>query len=165
ESITDGAISCNLFFGHISVDELLQSLRAAHSDHERIKLVSVFLITHSQNHRQHNNCIYDTLVDQMIEINGLITVEKCLHGKITIRNLERYFKKHIGISPKLFLELLRHKFLLHQLYINPAFNWKDPLLDGHFYDQSHFNRDFQKFSLEKPIEYLKINHELAKLLV
>ncbi len=163
--ITDGAADLAALFEQTAVDELLFNLRETESDFSRIQKITTFLEEQAKKKYQRQNCVYDALVDKMMAINGLATLEDLLHGKMSLRNLQRYFKLHIGISPKLFLQILRHKFILKQLFADPTFNWKNPLLDGYYYDQSHFTRDFQKFSFQKPIEYLRIPLEFSRHLV
>lgn len=165
ETITNGAVELAALFGRANVDDLLHDLADEMDDITRIQKISWFLEKHTEKITQRQNYVYDALVDKMIAVNGLTTVEQLLQGKITLRNLQRYFKKHIGVSPKLFLQILRHKFILQHLFADPGFTWRNPILDGYYYDQSHFTRDFQKFSFQKPFEYLRIPLDFSKHLV
>ncbi|MDO8898069.1 MAG: hypothetical protein Q7V19_10495, partial [Bacteroidales bacterium] len=165
ETLTNTAIDSSTIFGIEETNAFLNSLKTASNNKKRLDAIKEFIKTQSHKFKQRRNCIYDDLVDKIIEKNGLITFESIIQGKIKLRNLQRYFKKHIGIRPKIFMDILRHKFVLRQMYLNPDFNWTDPSLDGFYYDHSHFNRDFQKFSLEKPLEYNQALHEFARILM
>jgi hypothetical protein len=165
ETLTDTAVDSSDVFGIEEINAFLKVLKTVSNNKKRLEAIKEFIKTESRKFKQRRNCIYDELVDKIIEKNGLLTVESLIQGKIKLRNLERYFKKHIGIPPKIFMDVLRHKFVLSQMYLKPEFQWSDPSLDGFYYDQSHFNRDFQKFSLEKPLEYNQNPHLFAKILM
>ncbi len=163
--IRDGAMPARELFPPIAVDNLIGVLKQANNHEERIACTIGFLKEQAASFSQRNHGLYDALVDKMVASNGLIHLADVLGQKYNLRNLQRYFRLHIGIPPKLFLEILRHKFVLQNYFSNPSFNWKDPVLDGYFYDQSHFDRDFSRFSAEKPHTYLRMTHGMARKLV
>jgi len=61
------------------------------------------------------------------------------HG-FSERNLERYFKEIVGLSPKQFSAIVRFQTAFHSLD-NPRI-----LENLGYYDQAHFIKDFKKFS-------------------
>ncbi len=163
--LIDSAMPADHFFPQRDVDQLIDNLKQAENHNVRIEHITNFLMIQASKSRPKPYNTYDGLVDRMLEANGLVMLSSLLGNRFKLRNLQRYFNTHIGISPKLFLQVLRHKFVLQCLFENPGFNWRDPRLDGYYYDQSHFDRDFVKFTTQKPMEYLRLNHIMARNLI
>lgn len=163
--ITDNIIPLSDIMGITVVNETLDALKMAHSNSGKIKVIETFFKSSFLQKQRYNTHAYDEIVEYIIEKHGLLRTEELMSGKIKVRNLQRYFQKHIGIPPKLFMQIYRHKFVLSNLLKKPSFNWKDPSLDSFYYDQSHFDRDFLKFSSEKPSQYLNSEHQFLRHLV
>lgn len=161
--LTDAGIDASIAFGQEFVQEQLKRLYKCTSDNQRVDLMTDFLRGIYPGFKQRKNCVYDAVVDDLVIRHGLVSLDSILSNAVKRRNLERYFQSHIGVSPKSFIQILRHKFVLGKLHERPDFRWDDPLLDGFYYDQSHFDRDFLKFSTQRPIEYLKALDNRVKL--
>ena len=89
----------------------------------------------------------------MIEDRG----EKGLHEirnqiGISERSLERFFKTHIGLSPKRYYRIVRFSNIFN-LVQEKGFKWSDVVYVGGFYDQSHFIKNFKEFTGEEPSKY------------
>jgi len=108
---------------------------------------------------------FDGLVDKMETENGLINQQDILDKNVSVRTLQRYFKEVIGISPKLFCQILRHKYIMKLLYENPEIKWSDIQLNGFYYDFAHFTKDFTHFSGLTPKQYLLIKNSFAAALL
>jgi AraC-like DNA-binding protein len=111
------------------------------------------------------NDFLDSIVDEIIHLNGLVDPLSLISKKVSIRTFQRYFREVIGISPKEFCQVLRHKFILQLLYMNPELRWNELILGGFYYDFSHFQKDFIKFSGVKPIDYLPLKNQFAENLL
>ena len=68
------------------------------------------------------------------------------------RSLERYFKKYIGLSPKLYSRIIRFSSIFH-LIQTKNFEWTQISYLSGFYDQSHFIKNFKEFTGEDPSGY------------
>lgn len=91
--------------------------------------------------------VTDKAVTQVLTCKGNINIEELISGLgISYKQAERHFKKHIGLSPKLFARLHRfyHAFTLVRAI--PKANWMQVLHTCGYYDQSHFIKDFSYFS-------------------
>lgn len=71
---------------------------------------------------------------------------------ISERSLERFFKTHIGLSPKLYYRIVRFSNIFN-LVQEEDFKWSDVVYLGGFYDQSHFIKNFKEFTGEEPSNY------------
>jgi AraC-like DNA-binding protein len=65
----------------------------------------------------------------------------------TVRQLERNFKYHIGLSPKEFINIIRYKFA-QQLILtsHPNRSLFDIAFDCGYYDQAHLCREIKKYT-------------------
>lgn len=101
------------------------------------------------------------IIKLILENNGRISIEgACSNLGITSRYLERYFKKHVGVSPKFYMRIIRFSHIF-KLVQNPNFDWSDISYLAGFYDQSHFIKNFREFTGENPTNYGFDHHNLA----
>lgn len=75
------------------------------------------------------------------------------------RSLERLCKRYFGFAPKTLLQRQRFLRSLAQYMLDPDLNWSEAL-DGQYYDQSQFVRDFRSFMGMSPREYADLPHPI-----
>ncbi|MDY8135884.1 helix-turn-helix domain-containing protein [Aquimarina sp. 2201CG5-10] len=68
------------------------------------------------------------------------------------RNLERFFKTYIGLTPKFYSRVIRFSNIF-KLIQQEGFNWASIAYLAGFYDQSHFIKNFKEFTGEEPSKY------------
>ncbi len=78
---------------------------------------------------------------------------------ISARQLERRFKRQVGIGPKLFCRIQRFQRVFRE--IESGGNWVQAALACGYYDQAHLVRDMRQFSGETPTALLD-GDELAR---
>lgn len=101
----------------------------------------------------------DDIIQYILDKKGIVTLNEILEkSSYSSRTLNRYFKKYIGITPALYIRLVKFNDLMFQLHISKTFN--DLVLIYDFYDQTHLTKDFLKFANIKPSEYFGPNHKL-----
>lgn len=77
------------------------------------------------------------------------------------RQLERKFKKQVGLTPKTLSRIMRfQKFIAMTKEFN-ALTLSDASIACGYFDQSHFIRDFTKFSGVSPVTYLNTTHVMS----
>ncbi|MDG5492629.1 helix-turn-helix domain-containing protein [Psychroserpens sp. SPM9] len=86
-----------------------------------------------------------------IDVNHL----KTLNVGIGMRRLEQRFKNEIGISPKLFLRTCRINAAIEKMKVKSNQSLTQLALEHHYYDQSHFIKDFIQFTGCNPSQFLK----------
>jgi AraC-like DNA-binding protein len=72
---------------------------------------------------------------------------------ISQKHLIHQFKKLVGVTPKTLARILRFRQALDTVSAGKDINWAEVALRCGYYDQAHFNRDFQVFSGLNPTEY------------
>lgn len=72
---------------------------------------------------------------------------------LSSRHFRRIFKQMIGVSPKLYSRILRMERVLQEFHQNPDLDYLERVHG--FYDQSHFIREFKRFTNVTPRRLLR----------
>ena len=95
----------------------------------------------------------EQILKLILEKQGQISLEEASDNSgISTRSLERYFKKHVGVSPKFYTRIVRFSHIFN-LIQNEKFNWSDISFLAGYYDQSHFIKNFKEYTGESPSAY------------
>lgn len=90
---------------------------------------------------------------RIFESNGMIDVQEISNDlNISIRQLERQFKKVVGTTIKFFSRIIRFNYIF-QLMEKNEMSWIQIALESGFFDQSHFIKNFKEFTGEEPSSY------------
>ena len=108
----------------------------------------------------------NTITDHAVKIlqqSGLQSIRKVSDELgISERHLEIQFKKHVGISPKTYTLINRFKRMEQLLHHKTAIKWEQINFSHEYYDQSHFIKDFKRFTGHTPSHYLLQNFEMGR---
>jgi len=100
-----------------SINDLYHKMGESKDDLLKIQLVENYLLQQYKESSKHHRLEYCLqLIDQS---KGLVRVKKLsekLHS--SYKNLDRWFKQHIGLSPKQYIQLTRFKYILQSLAKN-----------------------------------------------
>jgi len=80
------------------------------------------------------------------------------------RSLERLCSRYFGFPPKLLLRRQRFLRSLAQFMLNPKRVWS-AALDGQYYDQAQFVKDFRSFMGMTPSEYAEMPHPILETIM
>jgi len=94
-------------------------------------------------------------VSRIVETGGRLTAS-ALQAELgcSARYLETHLAEHVGFSPKQLSRLIRFSRVIERVRSADAVNWSTVALDCGYYDQSHFSRDFRRFTGATPGEFL-----------
>jgi hypothetical protein len=103
-------------------------------------------------------------------VNAIMKTQGCLKIKnlekktgYTKRYLDMLFQKHIGISPKTFCSITRFQYF-HGLWAkNPSPGFYGNEIYSFYHDQSHFIREFKRYSGYTPEQYAITDNELGRI--
>ena len=106
----------------------------------------------SQNTKDYS--LLDFLVDTIIESQGMVEI-KALEERTgyTKRYLDILFKEHIGASPKLLASIMRFQKFYKLWAQDPSKTFFKDDLYAYYYDQSHFIKEFKRFTGYTPQSY------------
>jgi AraC-like DNA-binding protein len=160
--ITNRLVSFEDLFGAWGA-RLQNRLGSIENRREKISFLQNALIDLLQKNTK-DYSLLDHTIDRITGSHGLITMQE-LAAQIgyTKRYLDMLFKEHIGVSPKSLASIMRfQKF--YQLWAqekSPTFIFRNDLY-SYYYDQSHFIKEFKRFSGFAPQKYSEIANEFGR---
>ncbi len=138
--------------------ELEQKMIQAIDNQERIDVIETFLLKKLKKKNTISN-IVKTTVDTLLKTNGTIPINVLLkNDNSKRRQLERHFKKQIGISPKQLGKAIRLQATLNLLLNKKSETLTDIAYESEYFDQNHFIKDFKDFVGITPKEFLNNEH-------
>lgn len=152
---------------HIDINELIKTnitdqLLNTNTAEQRIKLLSSYLIQQAEQRKAENEKVNFATSQLQIGVS-LPTIQKELN--LSERSLERYFKQHIGISPKLYARINRFQSALENIRQTQVNKLTNIAYQNDYFDQSHFIREFKEFAGTSPKHFkLKANEQVANFL-
>lgn len=140
---------------------LIDEVNNAGSIQEKIAALQGFLIR--QLSLQKEDLIFEYCVDRIISTKGKMTVKE-LEKKTgySSRWLNMKFNERLGVSPKNFASVIRFK-----QYYEALVNGKEKAFFKNdfyelYYDQSHFIKDFKRFTGLSPTKLERLTNELGE---
>jgi len=138
------------------LDTLYNALMQTNGIKERITIIEAFLTKKLQDSKKKNAPWTFTLIQKVIEKKGDISLESlCTDFNISIRQLERTFKKEVGMSPKIYIRIIRMRYAKELLSKLKVESLTTTAHETGFFDQAHFTREFKFFMSETPKNYYK----------
>jgi AraC-like DNA-binding protein len=119
---------------------------------EKIRVVEHFLLTRMKGVKP------DMMVINALELiyqsKGLVKIN-ALSKQLNISQspLEKRFRKIVGTSPKKFAAIVRFRNIIQNVDASPSLTALG--YDGGFFDQSHFIKEFKRFTGDTPEAYFK----------
>jgi AraC-like DNA-binding protein len=134
----------------------------AEDPQQKIALLQTAL-THLLQQNDKEYALLDHTLDLLAQTHGMMPVQElAAHIGYTRRYLDRLFQEHVGVSPKSLASILRFQevyqgWMQHQ---SPTFfrnYWP-----AYYYDQSHFIKEFKRFTGFTPQHYAGIVNEFGR---
>jgi hypothetical protein len=128
---------------------------------EKIEVLQKFLIQQLQT--RESDLIFEYCVEQIERAKGKISIawleEKTGYSS---RWLNMKFKNKLGISPKSFASIIRFKQYYQAVANKSEAAFMQNQLFEYYYDQSHFSKDFRRFTGLPYRGFSSINNEFGK---
>ena len=134
-----------------SVRELEQRL-AASNGLDRITVTEIFLLDRLyRGKRPLDGGVAGRLAYSLERRHGKADIAgiAALHG-LSVRQVERVFEEHVGVTPKVFSRLVRLKRALHLSQAPGAPDWAGIAATAGYFDQSHLVREYRALTGETP---------------
>lgn len=163
--LVDSGILSSTLFGEENINSLTAYITEYGPERAINEIESLFIQFQINGEKVKSNHLMDSIVDEIIAEHGLVDIKDLIGNKICFRNVERYFTQVIGIPYKLFSQILRHKFIMEQLYLNENIKWSSLVLNGFYYDFSHFTRDFRHFTGLTPARYIPLINNYTSIIL
>lgn len=89
--------------------------------------------------------------------------EFCRRNNISLRQLERLFLKYVGLSANTYNTLDRFHGSLNQLLSAGYSKLSDLAYDNDYFDQTHFVKEFKRFSGNTPGNFINRNDSILQI--
>jgi AraC-like DNA-binding protein len=144
----------DVLFGEAAI-ELEQQIIHAEDTQQRIEIMERFLLNRL-NEKGTIDTIVKSTVDALLSSNGSSSINDILQDDLSKRRqLERKFRKQIGMSAKQLGKIIRMQTALKMLLNEQPESLSKVAYDSEYYDQAHFIKDFKEFTGTSPKDFLK----------
>ena len=79
---------------------------------------------------------------------------------ISQKHLISQFKQMVGGTPKELARIYRFKHILYRIDPRQPVDWSQIAHETYYYDQPHFNREFEAFTGHNPSSYLRLRSQI-----
>lgn len=153
--LTDISMEMDLIFGK-KIHFLAEALYHAPNFESRVARAETFLLECIVERKLQKFYFVQKATHALALKNGGADVASVAEQLNTnYKTLCRAFQEVIGIAPKQFAQIQRFEQALHLLASQTSMNYTDIGYKAGYYDQAHFIREFKKFALQTPSEYLE----------
>ena len=109
-------------------------------------------------------------------VEHCVSTLRSVDGRMSIRDLERQigysrryldrlFQQHVGLSPKVLAEIFRFQRFYRKWAAGASFDLLKAELYDHYYDQSHFTREFNRMTGHPPQTFMReVSNEFGRRL-
>lgn len=96
------------------------------------------------------------IVEEIMNNSSIIKVEELsMHSGLSIRQLQRLFRKYVGVTPKWVIKRFRLQEAAERLEREDERIWPDLAVELGYFDQAHFIKDFKAVIGQSPAAYRK----------
>jgi AraC-like DNA-binding protein len=81
--------------------------------------------------------------------------QKEIQAEFSDRHVRRLIAKYTGLSPKLFMRIIRYQTTLHSIIASPNESMAGLAAEQGYFDQSHFIKEFKRFQGMTPNSFLR----------
>jgi hypothetical protein len=158
DKLVDNETPISELFGQVEAYKLEQQMIQAVDTRQRIDIIEAFFLKILVGKNTISNIVRST-VDVLLKTNGTTPINLLLKEDITKRRqLERHFKKQIGISPKQLSKAIRLQATLNLLLNKKTETLTNIAYESEYFDQNHFIKDFKDLVGVSPKEFLDNEH-------
>ncbi len=161
EEIVDQVIDFSKFEKEIA-ETLARKIQTATSPAQRFQVLQDLLTERLQKQESKEDIFVRQACRYITQSEGSYSVQELvkLIG-FSERQLERKFKQQVGLTPKLLSRIMRFQKFIALSKTNNRLTLTEAGMSCGYYDQSHFIRDFTKFSGVSPLSYLSSPHAMS----
>ena len=158
KNLTNTETPLESLFDEKVAKELEQEIIQATDVKQRIEIIEAFLLEMLHTNSTLEN-IVKTTVDALLSTKGNASIKNILKDDLSKRRqLERKFRKEIGVSPKQLGKVIRLQSALKMLINQEVDSLTNIAYESDYYDQAHFIKDFKEFTGTNPKEFLGNDH-------
>lgn len=149
--LTNSSVALTEIYGNL-IQNLEEAIANEKDYNQKVELIEHFLEAQFKIANIYQYGLVKQAVKLIDESEGSLTIAD-LASQLCVgeRHLERLFKKTVGISPKLYAQIVRFYTALQAM--DSAESLTQVCMDYGYYDQAHFIREFKKYTGMLPKKY------------
>ncbi|MCG8331672.1 MAG: helix-turn-helix transcriptional regulator [Chitinophagales bacterium] len=141
---------------------LEEKIMEAENYTNKVDLVQEYLITKLQQQSKSINPILEQVSKLLFQSNGNAKIkDMAAQAYSTPRTVQRIFRQYYGITPKQFAKQIRIRHFASQMSRHNDLNLAQLANACGYFDQAHFNHEFQSIVQLRPSEYFFKNTPLV----
>ncbi len=159
--IVDRVIDFSLYENDVA-QKLVAAIARASTPDERFGVLRNLLLERLQKQESKEDLFVRQACRSITQSDGAYSVQELvkLIG-FSERQLERKFKQQVGLTPKQLSRIMRFQKFIALSKTSSNLTLTEVSLACGYYDQSHFIKDFTKFSGVSPMSYLTSSHPMS----
>lgn len=158
ENLLNKETPIDQLFEKSSANELEHKIIKARDTKQRIEIVENFLFDKLTDKSTIDNIVKET-IDILFSSKGSTSIKQIFREDPSKRRqIERKFRKQIGLSPKQLGKVIRLQSALKMLLNNKQEILATLAYENEYYDQAHFIKDFKEFTGTSPKDFLENKH-------
>jgi AraC-like DNA-binding protein len=162
-TLLNQVVPAEYIFGAI-VKDWQGMLYEMQTDQDKINLFDRLLIQAVSNEDTEFQMVSSVLETMRINTDPTLIQSICDKTGWYYKKLERAFQKYAGYTPKYYSKIVRFNKAL-RLMVSSNQSLTGICYDCHYFDQSHFIKDFHQFAGTTPGGFKKENNQLASFLI
>jgi AraC-like DNA-binding protein len=145
-----------LQLSHVNVRKACSNLGQSENLEHQIETISELMLKLVQHNKIRMDDRIQQAVHSILANKGAVVINQLIEDlHVTERTFERNFLSEVGLTPKQFAKIVRFQYALHKLTTEKFEKLTEIGLDSGFADQSHFNREFKRYTGQTPSYYLE----------
>lgn len=153
QQVADAILPANDIWGR-EIEWLCEAMYEAPDAAGMIQIVEHFFWTKIKERRQAATPSLEYAL-RYIQSGQIYSVKDILEKVyLSERTMQRHFLKQLGMSPKQYARICRFNTVRERLEQVPHTNWLEVVYTFGYHDQSHFIKEFKKFSGKTPTQYV-----------
>lgn len=152
-------VSLDTLWGDFAV-EIRERLYAASTLEKRFALLEQLLCSRLSEAPNGFDMVQNAITEITQHHGALSIGELSDHIGVSQNYLGMQFKRMVGVPPKELARLARFDHVLHSIDVTKPVDWTFIAHEAHYYDQSHFNKDFVAFTGQNPTDYLRLRRQI-----
>ncbi|GAB3179255.1 helix-turn-helix domain-containing protein [Telluribacter humicola] len=151
--LLDQSVDSHQLLGQ-EISEINEQLRALNTYPDMIRLIEKFLLKKIALRQSEVHAI-DKVAQLMLHSRQYSLDWLADQSCLSPRQFERKFLERVGMSPKLFMRVVRFAQAYRMKDRQPQLDWQDIVYQCGYYDQMHLIRDFKLFAHVTPTGLMK----------
>lgn len=165
----DEFVDCRLTLSDLanrSTERLVDEIANAPGARARADILERFVASLAGANARHQDNGVTAWTNEIARVQGRLSISKLASDAgLSLRQFERRFRSQVGVSPRLYANVIRFRTVFDSLSDGTRHDWARLALSAGYFDQSHMIRDFRRFLGCSPNEFLAELRGLSAVLV